>query len=143
MKVQRSSWRSIRPLVVSVVAALLIVAAGQASAAKVPPVDDVVTHVVNPYADVSDEALNKLMAESGELDHDQRQALFSEVKMRMARQSHNLRRYGTVVRRGTIHIKIRKGQRYGLGFEQRSAQAASAQAVEKQATPVVKVTDPN
>ncbi len=152
MKVQRTSWRSVRLFVLSVGVASLALLAVPAFAvnATAPAGGDVAVQPVNPYVKISDQALTDLAARIDELDPDNRQALISEIKMRMARQGSTdgvlrvrlLRRYGTVVRRSTIRIEIRQvpkdRQKYGLGFEQRSVQA-----VEKQATPVVKVTDPN
>ncbi len=159
MKLQRRSWRRFRPFVVSVGAVLLVVFAGQLSAAEAganPALVDVVA-APNPYADVSDEALTKFAAEWDQLDADQRRALLAEVKMRMARQGSSggvlrirlQRRYGAVVRRprATLRIELRAvpkaRQEFGVGFEQRTAQASSAQLSKEQAAPVIKVTDPN
>ncbi len=150
MKEQRTSWRSVLPFVLSVGVASLALLAVPAFAvnAAAPTGEDAAVQPVNPYAKISDQTLTDLAARIDELDPDNKQALISEIKMRMARQGSTdgvlrvrlPRRYGTVVRR--VRIEIRKvpkdRQKYGLGFEQRSAQA-----VEKQATPVVKVTDSN
>ena len=151
MKVQRTSWRSVRPFVLSVGVASLALLAVPAFAvnATAPTGGEVAVQPVNPYVKISDQALTDLAARIDELDPDSKQALISEIKMRMARQGSTdgvlhvrlVRRYG-IPRHGTIRIEIRQvpkdRQKYGLGFEQRSVQA-----VEKQATPVVKVTDSN
>ena len=163
MKLQRRSWRRFRPFVGSVGAVLLVVFAGQLLAAEraaeasanATSVD--VVAAPNPYADASDEALTKFAAQWDELNADQRRALLAEVKMRMARQGSSggvlrirlQRRYGTVIRRGraTIRIEVRPvlkaRQEFGEGFEQRTAEAPSAQGSKEQAVPVIKVTDPN
>ncbi len=163
MKLQRRSWRRFRAFAVSVAVVLAVAFAGQLSAAgrgaeasaNATSVD--VVAAPNPYADASDEALTKFAAQWDELEADQRRALLAEVKMRMARQGSSggvlrirlQRRYGTVIRRGraTIRIEVRPvlkaRQEFGVGFEQRTAEASSAQASKEQAVPVLKVTDPN
>lgn len=168
MKLQRRSWSRFRPFVVWVGTVLIVGFAGQllaaprAAEASANPASVEVVAAPNPYADASDEALTKFAARWDDLDADQRRALLAEVKMRMARQGSSggvlrirlQRRYGTIVRRGraTIRIKVRPvlkaRQEFGVGFEQRTAQASPAQASKEQgskeqAVPVIKVTDPN
>jgi hypothetical protein len=113
----------------------------------------------NVYAAKSDQELTALTAQWESLDVDQRRALLTEVKMRMARQRGPdgsihvtfQRRYGriirnpdgSVVRIETNVVRVRPGaasnQTYGVGFEQR----ASGGQQDAQSPPVITVKDPS
>ncbi|NIP16167.1 MAG: hypothetical protein GWM88_16095 [Pseudomonadales bacterium] len=113
----------------------------------------------NIYAAKSDQELTALAAQWESLDAEQRRALLTEVKMRMARQRGPdgtiritfQRRYGriirnpdgSVVRIETNVVRVRPGaegnQTFGVGFEQR----ASGSQPDEQSPPVITVKDPS
>ena len=118
--------------------------------------------ITQPFADQSDQQLNSLLATQWEtLGADQRAALLSEVKLRMARDTSRdrpirlqaqrsygrrviRRRDGSVVRIQTQVVRVRpvpNGQRsFGVGFEERAKEAAP-KAQETTPPPVMTVND--
>ena len=114
--------------------------------------------IPNIYAAKTDQELTALTAQWESLDAEQRRALLTEVKMRMARQRGPdgairitfQRRYGriirnpdgSVVRIETKVVRVRPGtagnQTFGVGFEQRASSSQHA----KEPAPVITVKDP-
>ena len=110
------------------------------------------------YSEKTDQQLTELTAQWDTLDDSERQALLTEVKMRMARSKgrggviriRTQRRYGRIVRKAdgsvvrieTKVVRVRPvgpgTQPYGVGFERR---AASKQP-ERDSPPVLTVKDP-
>ena len=132
--------------------------AGGAFAADDPVRAEDPAGIPNVYASKSDEELTTLAAQWETLDADQRRALLTEVKMRMARQRGPdgtiritfQRRYGriirnpdgSVVRIETNVVRVRPGpagnQTYGVGFEQRRSGSQ-----QEEQPPVITVKDPS
>ena len=110
------------------------------------------------YSEKTDQQLTELTAQWDTLDDSERQALLTEVKMRMARSKgrsgviriRTQRRYGRIIRKSdgsvvrieTKVVRVRPvgpgTQPYGVGFERR---AASKEA-EPETPPVLTVKDP-
>ena len=100
------------------------------------------------YATATDEELTALSAHWNDLAPDERRALLSEVKMRMARARSQgaatgvlsiklRRRYGAVpsgAAKGDLHIQVTTRKQvskpFGVGFERRTGQAAAAPEVQ-------------
>lgn len=100
------------------------------------------------YANASDEELTALGARWNDLAPEERRALLSEVKMRMARARSQgaatgvlsiklRRRYGAVpsgAAKGDLHIQVTTRKQvskpFGVGFERRTGQAAAAPEVQ-------------
>lgn len=98
------------------------------------------------YANASDEELTALGAHWNDLSADERRALLSEVKMRMARARSQgsaagvlriklRRRYGTVpsgAAKGDLHIQVTTKKQvskpFGVGFERRTGQQSDPAA---------------
>lgn len=139
---------------------LAAVLPGGVTAAAVPAADDdAVKAVVKPLSERSDAELTALAADWDALDRQERRALLTEMKLRMARQGDRRdvihirteRRYGRLIRQAdgrlirietqVVHVRplapdeaasatARQRQGFGVGFEQRVARRAGAVAPE-------------